>query len=206
MTNSIQRPQIRDLRARRRQQLVSDVQQVALSLIETNGFASTTVDDIARSAGISTRTFFRYFPSKEDAVLAGNRLLDEAIDDIEFTGSISDVLTQLEQVYREHLKTLRHMDQTGLRSAQCLIEREPALQDASAARDAATLRHFKQRLDRTWPSGNTLAASLAVEVAAATLRAAIEGWRRDTTKQSIDDLISMFDTARKLLREATSQE
>jgi AcrR family transcriptional regulator len=35
-----------------------------------NGFAETTVEEAAKAAGISRATFFRYFNSKEDAVVA----------------------------------------------------------------------------------------------------------------------------------------
>jgi AcrR family transcriptional regulator len=34
-----------------------------------NGFDSTTVEEAAKAAGISRATFFRYFPTKEDAVI-----------------------------------------------------------------------------------------------------------------------------------------
>ncbi|PRY67677.1 TetR family transcriptional regulator [Glaciihabitans tibetensis] len=34
-----------------------------------NGFDGTTVEEAAKAAGISRATFFRYFPSKEDAVI-----------------------------------------------------------------------------------------------------------------------------------------
>ncbi|MBA2560459.1 MAG: TetR family transcriptional regulator [Propionibacteriales bacterium] len=40
----------------------------ALELFATNGYQSTTVDAIAQLAGMSRRTFFRYFSSKEDAI------------------------------------------------------------------------------------------------------------------------------------------
>ena len=39
---------------------------MAFGLFEDNGFDQTTVDDIATAAGIGRRTFFRYFPSKND--------------------------------------------------------------------------------------------------------------------------------------------
>ncbi|MEV6103954.1 TetR family transcriptional regulator [Streptomyces sp. NPDC051940] len=45
------------------------LQQAALLLFEEHGFERTTVKDIAAAAGVTERTFFRYFPSKEDLVL-----------------------------------------------------------------------------------------------------------------------------------------
>ena len=40
-----------------------------LELIAERGYDGTTAQDIARAAGVSTMTFFRHFPSKEDVVL-----------------------------------------------------------------------------------------------------------------------------------------
>src|SRR5262249_15277413 len=45
-----------------------EIERVALELFSRRGVAETTVDDIAVAAGISRRTFFRYFPSKNDVV------------------------------------------------------------------------------------------------------------------------------------------
>jgi AcrR family transcriptional regulator len=42
----------------------------ALELIVENGYAATTVGQIAKAADVSPSTFFRYFQTKEDAVLA----------------------------------------------------------------------------------------------------------------------------------------
>lgn len=39
---------------------------MALQLFEQHGFEETTVDDVAAAAGIGRRTFFRYYPSKND--------------------------------------------------------------------------------------------------------------------------------------------
>ncbi|MFD0343930.1 TetR family transcriptional regulator [Streptomyces sp. NPDC127117] len=42
--------------------------QAAFQLFLERGFERTTVDDIVARAGVGRRSFFRYFPSKEDAV------------------------------------------------------------------------------------------------------------------------------------------
>jgi mycofactocin system transcriptional regulator len=43
-----------------------ELEETAFSLFAARGFDATTVDDIAAAAGIGRRTFFRYFPSKND--------------------------------------------------------------------------------------------------------------------------------------------
>ena len=46
----------------------AELERVAFALFEAKGFDETTVDDIAAAAGIGRRTFFRYYPSKNDVV------------------------------------------------------------------------------------------------------------------------------------------
>lgn len=56
--------------AQRKRQLVSDeLTEAALQLLARKGFDGVTVDEIVATAGVSKRTFFRYFASKEDVVV-----------------------------------------------------------------------------------------------------------------------------------------
>lgn len=48
-----------------------DLEHVALELFTVQGYEATTVDQLARAAGMSRRTFFRYFPSKNDIAWGG---------------------------------------------------------------------------------------------------------------------------------------
>ena len=51
---------------RRRVTSREELEQTAFALFAAHGFDATTVDEIAAAAGIGRRTFFRYFPSKND--------------------------------------------------------------------------------------------------------------------------------------------
>ncbi|MFN8096397.1 MAG: TetR family transcriptional regulator [Vicinamibacteria bacterium] len=54
----------------RKRQLVRDaISHAAWALFADEGYEATTVDEIAVRAGVSRRTFFRYFSSKEDVAV-----------------------------------------------------------------------------------------------------------------------------------------
>jgi TetR/AcrR family transcriptional regulator, regulator of mycofactocin system len=61
-------PLAHQVRAKRSEMITLEVESVALRLFEERGFTEVTVDEIASSAQISTRTFYRYFASKEDVL------------------------------------------------------------------------------------------------------------------------------------------
>lgn len=56
------------LRAKRSEMMVSELEDVALRLFDQRGFANVTVEEIAAVAHISVRTFYRYFGAKDDVL------------------------------------------------------------------------------------------------------------------------------------------
>ncbi len=57
----------RELRVKRSEMMILELEAVALRLFEQRGF-DITVEEIASEAQISVRTFYRYFPAKDDVL------------------------------------------------------------------------------------------------------------------------------------------
>jgi AcrR family transcriptional regulator len=57
------------LRERMRRTVLQEIADVALQLFTERGYETVTIDDIAAAAGLSRRSVFRYFSTKEDIVV-----------------------------------------------------------------------------------------------------------------------------------------
>ncbi|QRV32325.1 TetR family transcriptional regulator [Streptomyces californicus] len=83
--------------------------QAAFQLFLERGFERTTVDDIVARAGVGRRSFFRYFPSKEDAVfpdhescLAEMTEFLSAVDDGDPVGAVCDAARIVLRMYADN--------------------------------------------------------------------------------------------------------
>jgi mycofactocin system transcriptional regulator len=109
---------------------------VALDLFDEHGFEATTVEDVAEAAGISRRTFFRYYPSKNDVVWGDfeARLVTMAAQlaaadaDVPVLDALADVVVRFNALPPEAVPAHRRR--------MALILHVPALQAHSALRYA----------------------------------------------------------------------
>jgi AcrR family transcriptional regulator len=67
------------LSQRKRQLVRQEIAHAAWLLFAERGYEDTTVAEIARAAGVSRRSFFRYFSSKEDVVIGTTDALAEDV-------------------------------------------------------------------------------------------------------------------------------
>ncbi|GII99355.1 TetR family transcriptional regulator [Sediminihabitans luteus] len=80
-------------KAQRREALVAATHD----LVRERGLDNVTVDEICAAVGVSTRTFFNYFPSKDDAVLGNSRQEIPDAASLEFVqgGPTGDLVTDI---------------------------------------------------------------------------------------------------------------
>jgi AcrR family transcriptional regulator len=169
------------LRERRRRATEAEIGDAALGLFERQGVAATTVGDIARAAGISERTFFRYFSSKEETVLDFQHWFDEPTRAWLASGpSERPLLEQLEQVCAGVLRELdgpQHDAADRLLRIRSLMKAEPSLRAVSAMLDHEQAFALAKRMTESLgPRVTLLEARLAAEMTGMGLRAACELW------------------------------
>ena len=95
------------LRERRRRQTSADIRDAAVRLVQERGWDKLTIEEICIEAGISTRTFFNYFPNKESAIAYGPADIPaELAEDFVAAGPApySVVLAELITLAGQHLR------------------------------------------------------------------------------------------------------
>ena len=120
----------------RQQTSIEAIEKVALEVFAARGFEDTPVEDIAAAAGISRRTFFRYFGSKNDIPFGDYATL---LDDLEqWLMSAPDDRPMFE-VIAEAVQRFNRMHTDGPiahRERMELIMHTPALRANAAIRHA----------------------------------------------------------------------
>lgn len=173
--------------------------EAAHKLFGRDGFEETTVDQIAKEAGVSRRTFFRYFETKEAVVFPkhGERLV-RFQKMLRGTGDGLDALGRVKRAFMDMAAAMME-DREDL-----LLQRE--IVDASAA-----LLAYEFKLDRVWEEAiaQTLCAQAARGDAQAVrrgrllagalmgaVRASMQEWFSNDAQ---DDLVQMGEEAFALL-------
>ncbi|WP_166902479.1 TetR/AcrR family transcriptional regulator [Mycobacterium sp. DL440] len=164
------------------------LQEAALQLYLEHGFEQTTVAEIAERAGLTERTYFRYFADKREALFGGQAVLTEvlvaAIDGAPADAGPLDVvgaaMTALGPVFdgrREH--ALRR---------QSVIDANPALQERELIKLATLSAEMAEALRRR--GIDDAAARLGAEAGMAVFKVAFGRWVHGRTKAGLGEIVT----------------
>ncbi len=163
------------------------LEQAALELYLERGFEQTTVADIAGRAGLTERTFFRYFTDKREVLFWGAGSLQDLVASTvagapASTPPLEAVAAALEAAgaFLQQRREFALRRQTIIAANPELQERELIKLASLAAATAATLR---QR------GVSDPAASLTAEAGIAVFKVAFERWINDTSHRALPRFI-----------------
>jgi AcrR family transcriptional regulator len=164
------------LRDRRKRRTAEAIVAGSLELFTERGFDRTTIDQIAASADISRRTFFRYFADKEELFFAEDERLLEVIEATLDDAPAGEPVLELARRATRALAANSVADPERRLARERLIAATPALQ---ARRMAKNLRWEQAIAARLVERGSTEQEALLVpKLALACFQAAYERWVR----------------------------
>ena len=164
------------------------LEQAAMELYNQRGFESTTVAEIAERAGLTERTFFRYYADKREVLFAGAGELQELLvskvaDAAASLPAIDAVAAALAEVARLVFEERREF----ARQRQVIIAANAELQERELIKLASLASAVAGALRGRGVSDP--AASLAAEAGMAVFRIAFERWTSETGDRPLAQLI-----------------
>lgn len=115
------------LAARKKERTRQQLAEAAAQLFYQHGYDATTVDDIVAAVEVSPRTFFRYFPTKEDLVVAlGQTSMGSFLDALAERPASETLLTSVQRATANSF-ALSWQDTTRVRSFLTLLHDTPVL-------------------------------------------------------------------------------
>lgn len=181
-------PKTEGLRERNRRQTLQRIAEVGVELFLAKGYEATTLDEIAAAAGISRRTFFYYFRSKDDILLAHlggyPEALREAVQESASAGAPIDVV-------REALLKLSIRFESPRTIAIVRLIRENAALCASRhGRDLELERVLHEALCELWPARQRREGLRLLAMASlGALRLAVDAWIEQDGKRPLTKYI-----------------
>jgi AcrR family transcriptional regulator len=170
-----------------------------MELYLNRGYEQTTVADIAERAGLTERTFFRYFADKREVLFGGAAGLQELLVDALAGAPASDPPIDAVAVALEAIGRFFEGRREFARRRQAVIVANPELQEREliklASLSAAMAETLRQR------GMEQPGASLLAEAGVAVFRVAFEQWVTGTGAPTLAELMR---TSLNELRAVTS--
>lgn len=180
------------LRARRRIQTRTEIHQAAVELVLQRGFTEVTVEDIAQASGVSPRTFFNYFPTKQEAIFPGPPELDpENIE--QFVAGTGPLLSDLRTLVANYAQFAPNVHKQML-ELRPILAQQPEVWAHINKRFGDLENQFAQaiarRRNRAEPTSED---HVIAAVSAAVMRLSLRCWSRLEETESTVSLRDLID-------------
>lgn len=172
------------LRERKRRQTLQRISEVGLELFATKGYEATTLDEIAAAAGISRRTFFYYFDSKENILLA---YMDGYADELKaLIVESSPAGAPLDIVRDAVLKLVAPHREPQMIATARIVRQSPALRARNLGRLRQLERAAFEGLCELWPKKESRDRwRLVAMISIGALRLASDTWIEQDGKRAL---------------------
>lgn len=171
------------------------LEQAAMELYRERGFDETTVAEIAARAGLTERTFFRYFVDKREVLFSGSGALRELL--VESVAATPDSAAPMDAVAAalEATSAMFKERRAFARQRHALIASHPELQERELIKLASLAEAIAAALRRRGVTEP--AASLASEAGIAIFKLAFERWVHDARGRDLSQHVRESLTALK---------
>jgi AcrR family transcriptional regulator len=173
---TIPRPTVPEpLHARRRRLVQEEIEAVALRLFLERGFEAVSIDDIAAAVGMSGRTFFRYYATKDEILRRFQAGLREALVAAYNTRPASESALQALRAAFAETSHVPEPERERVRALGRLLAAAPAVHARSMGDTFLDDRLASEFARRCGASRTDTRPAI---VAAAVSAAAMVGWNR----------------------------
>jgi AcrR family transcriptional regulator len=173
----------------------------AQELAAEHGLDGFTMEDLAGKAGVSRRTLFNYFPSKDDAVLGGTPEIDaELAAEFRAGGPTGNLIDDVAVIVRSVLEA-KDFTREELARARQVMRANPRLIALAHRRIEESVEAFMDAARvRSGPDFDEHRSKAAVAVMLAVFHVALEQYLSDVRRRSLPELFDQtLQTTRDLL-------
>lgn len=186
------------LRERKKDKTRTQLLEAALDLIGRQGFAETTINQIAAAVDVSPRTLLRYFPTKEDVIVSWvdetmtiffDTLTDRPVDEAPHLSLVAAARAML-NAYQQRSEFYLVIEK-AITSSSSVSARK---QQMSAVLGEKVETYIQERF--AGPRYDSLAIELHVAVIFSMIRVSIRRW---VASEGKIDLVAVFEQASKIV-------
>lgn len=176
------------------------LERAAFELFGEQGYSATTVPQITARAGLTTRTFFRYFADKREVIFGGDEIPEEAAHLVSGAPPELEPMDVIRHVLHEVAATRFHGHREETAAWRRMINADDSLRDRDARKRADLVLAVRAAfIDR---GESERSATMFAEAGALIFHVALDAWLAEPEPRPMADTITEVTTLLSVRRPA----